>query len=446
MPSATARPASLIRRVVWSSAMAAALGGVIAASAGGLATINLVDEHEEQVLLESTKRLAEEVEEEEQEDGETLADALADELGDVDYVGTIGAIRAGGRLLAGDDQLPTQAVGECAHVELGNVPYRACTVAHGGREVTLAVNVSYAKTQRPLFLGATVVGILVGIGAGVLLGRAATRWGLDPFVQLRDRVQRVRPEAPDPAVLEPPAQYSELEDLRRAVANLVGRLGDSLAQAQRFAAQASHELRTPLTAIAGELELLSENAPASDAVALAAVSARVESMTRLVQRLLVLSTPFPSDIGEAVDLADVAAEAVAKLPSDDRTRVGVEVAEDILVKGDTTLLAAALSNAIDNALKFSRDRVDVRITGTRTEAWMEVIDSGPGISPDERDRVFEPFYRAPAARSAGVRGSGIGLALIAHVVEGHNGRAEFASVPKGTCLRIVLPRWSASTP
>lgn len=442
MLSALIERGSLLRRVVWSSALAAALGGAIAATAGGIATINLVDEHEEEVLAQSTQRLAEEVEEEEAEDDETTAEALEDELGDVDYVGTKGVIRAEGAVLAGDPTLPAQEPDTCHRVMLPVGPYRACTVLHNGREVTLAVNIAHTQSLRPLFALATCVGILVGIGAGVILGRRAARWGLDPLVRLRDQVRRVRPDAPNVDVLEPPAKYVEIEELRSSVSQLVERLGASLSHAQRFAAHASHELRTPLTAIAGEIELLAETASADDAAALVALRARVDSMVRLVQRLLVLSVPHDAQTGEAVDLSDVAADAVASLSPTERARVKLETADDVLVRGDSTLLGTALSNAIDNALKFSTDEISVRVSGSKTDAWIEVSDRGPGIPMTEGDRLFEPFYRSPSARRHGIRGSGIGLALISHVVSGHGGHTEFVDVARGACLRVTLPRWT----
>jgi signal transduction histidine kinase len=446
MPSTTpeARPRhrrSLLRRVVVSSVLAAAVGAAIAATTGGLATTGFVDEHEEETLRISTQRLAEEVEEEQEEDQESLAEALADELGDVDYVGARGAVHQAGAFVGGDAAVPPQPPGTCAHVDLSGVPHRACTVSLHGREVTLAASTAYTQALRPLYVLATLLGIGVGVLAGGLLGHRAARWGLGPFIVLRDQVKRVRPHAPSSDVLEPPADYAELEELRRAIADLVERLGDALSHAQRFAAQASHELRTPLTAIAGEIELLRETSPASDTSALETLQARVQGMTRLVERLLVLAVPRDPEVGEAVDLADVAAEALAALPAAERGRVHTSLADDVLVRGDATLLRAALLNALENALKFSTEAVELRISGVLDEAWLEVVDRGPGVPPAERRRVFEPFYRAAAARALGTRGSGIGLALISHVVGGHGGRAEFVDVQRGACLRISLPRW-----
>jgi signal transduction histidine kinase len=432
---------SLLRRVVGAGVFASAIAAAVAAATAGVATLGLVDDHEEDVQMIAAQRLAEEIEEEEREDGATVEAALADELGDLDYVGTRGAVREGGVLVAGDAALPAPPVGTCAPVELDGAPYRACTVARDGREATLAVSIAHTRAMRPLFLVAALVGIGVGVLVGTLLGRSAVRWGLGPFIALREQVRRVGAQAPSREVLEPPADYVEIEELRAAIADLVERLGRSLSQAQRFAAQASHELRTPLTAIGAEVELLAETACEADAQGLEVVRARVDAMTRLVERLLVLAVPRDAAIGEAVDLADVAGDVVEALPRGERDRVTLALADDVVVRGDSTLLRAAFGNALENALKFSRDAVEVRVSGSSGEAWLEVADEGPGVSAAEREAVFEPFYRASASRET-VPGSGIGLALIAHVAQTHDGRAEFVDVHRGACLRVSLPRWS----
>lgn len=441
-PSEPGSGRSLLLRVVGSTALTAAVGSAIAGLTGGLLTLNILDRREEEVQRIATLRFAQEIEEEETDGGETLRGALEDELGDLDYVGALGAIHRDGALLVGDAALSPQTPGTCGPVDVGETAYRSCTVSYGDRDVTLAVSAAHTRSIERLFGFATLGSIVFGVLTGLLLGRFTTRWALRPFESLGERVRRVKPDAPDTSVLEPPAEYREIEDLRRAVVDLVDRLGAALGHSQRFAGQASHELRTPLTAIAGELELLAESEGPVPTAALLPLRARVNAMTRLVERLLVLAVPPDVPTAEAVDLADVVDEALAELPEAGRARARVVTAEDVLVRGDATLLRMALSNAIENALKFSTGEVEVRIEGDDARAILEVKDDGPGIVEAERGRVFEPFYRSPSARKNRVGGFGIGLALIAHVVEGHGGEVAFREVSRGAALRITLPRWS----
>jgi signal transduction histidine kinase len=118
-------------------------------------------------------------------------------------------------------------------------------------------------------------------------------------------------------------------------------------------------------------------------------------------------------------------------------QIGCPIRSDVLS-------AALLTNAIDNALKFSVGRVEVRIGREGDEAQIIVKDGGPGIAPDDLERVFAPFYRSAAARRSGALGHGVGLALIAHVAKVHGGSAGIDSAPgRGTRLEIRLPRWAA---
>jgi two-component system sensor histidine kinase TctE len=320
--------------------------------------------------------------------------------------------------------------------------YRVCTVVSRGRDITLAITATHAGSLRNIMLWGTMVSVLVGILSGVLFGGVAARWGLRPFEKLREQVRRVKPDAPDVAVLEPPAAYSEIEALRAAVGDLVERLGASLALAQRFAAHASHELRTPLTVIAGDLDLALENAASADRDGLLRIRAHVQELSRMIERLLVLAVPSHTRAGEAVDLADAADAVLGSLAADRRSRVRLEREDDVLVEGDPTLLTLALTNAVENALKFSADEVLLRVGGDEHEAWVEVVDEGPGVPSAERERVFEAFYRAAATQTDRTRGLGLGLALVAHVVRGHRGRVGFVDTERGARLRMTFPRWS----
>lgn len=432
---------SYARRAIRASALAAALGVVVAVATVGVTTARLIEGHEEKVLAESTRRLAIEIEEEEG-DGATSQEALDDELGDVENIEARGAIHVDGRLVAGDPALPRQEPGTCGLAYVGQEPFRVCATTLNDRVVTLAASAEHTQAvRRVLWLG-SLIGLAVGLVAGALLGRRAARSTLAPFLALRDQVRRVRPDAPSSDALSPPAEYDEIEDLRAAVADLVDRLGASLSQAQRFASHASHELRTPLTTIAGELDLLAETACDADAPGLVAVRDRVRQMGHLVERLLVLAVPARAEGGEAVDLADVVEEVVAALPPAQRPRVAPRLAEDVVVRGDPALLRAAVGNLVENALKFSSGEVDVRVSGTEADASVEVTDDGPGIPAADRPQLFETFFRSGDARRRGVPGSGIGLALVAHIARGHGGRAEMVDVRSGACLRVVLPRWS----
>lgn len=442
------RAPSLGRRFAIASAGAAILGGTVAALGAGVASGRLMDADREAAVLHQARVLAGEVGDELAEDGgeletvdsDDIEDELEDELEDIPLPRARAALHLEGRRIAGDAALPRQPVGRCMVEDGAHPPLLVCSVALEDAVLTLASEVPRFHEERRLLSWAALIGILCGALGGAVAGAALGRWAVSPLRQLRDRVRRVEPDAPSSAPIGEAMAFAEIEELRRTLVGLLDRLSAALAQAQRFAVDAAHELRTPLTTLRGELDMMAEGG--FDEGSVARARDKVTELGTLVERLLALATPaegatFPR---EAVDLGDVARDAGQAAP-----RIALELEDDVLVRGDPTLLRAAIKNGIDNALKFSEGRVTLRVFERHGEAVVEIADDGPGIPLAERERVFLPFYRTPTARSSAAGGHGIGLALVAHVARGHRGRAELADVARGTCLRIVLPVWSQSS-
>jgi signal transduction histidine kinase len=127
----------------------------------------------------------------------------------------------------------------------------------------------------------------------------------------------------------------------------------------------------------------------------------------------------------------------------------MELQGEGLMRGDPELLRAMVVNALDNALKFSGDApVDVRLApgsggdgaaDGESTIVLEVHDRGPGVAPAQRERVFEPFFRAQPDATPG---HGLGLSLIGHIARAHGGSAAFVDSERGARLRLTLPSWS----
>jgi signal transduction histidine kinase len=228
---------------------------------------------------------------------------------------------------------------------------------------------------------------------------------------------------------------------------------------RRFVADASHELRTPLTTIRGFAELYRQGA-ARDPAELDRLMWRIEDqaarMGLLVEDLLLLArldTERPLD-RQPVDLLALAAEAVndARAVAPDR-RIELVLGGDngdhdgvLVVLGDDRRLRQVLANLVNNALTHTPagSPIEVR-AGTSTldgrpGAAVEVVDHGPGLAPEQAERVFERFYRADPARSPADGGSGLGLSIVAALVAVHGGTVAVDSVPgRGARFRVVLP-------
>ena len=217
--------------------------------------------------------------------------------------------------------------------------------------------------------------------------------------------------------LAAPPEGSELAELVGLLNVMLGRTEETMALLRRFAGDASHELRTPLARIRGEAEvaLRAPDGPAQRA-ALESVVEEAEGMQRLVAGLLELSRgETPADPAARCDLSglcgDLAVEAQALGETRD-VQVEARIERGLVVPGRRELLARAVWNLLDNALKYTPPggRVELTLAGTGAQVTLAVQDSGPGIPAELQERVFEPFFRGDTARAA-CEGHGLGLAL-----------------------------------
>ncbi|HET6833112.1 MAG TPA: HAMP domain-containing sensor histidine kinase [Acidimicrobiales bacterium] len=230
---------------------------------------------------------------------------------------------------------------------------------------------------------------------------------------------------------------------------------------RRFVADASHELRTPLTSIRGFAELHRQGAvtdPAEVSRLLNRIEDEAKRMGLLVDDLLLLARldqqrPFEHAPVDLRVLAIDAVEAARATAPDREIRVDVPVDDDadgeLFVAGDEPRLRQVLSNLLDNALAYSPADAPITVLGGRTRrdgrdlAFVQVRDRGPGLAPEQAERVFERFYRTDRARSRARGGTGLGLSIVAAITAAHGGTVELDTAPgEGATFRILLPRLS----
>ena len=304
-------------------------------------------------------------------------------------------------------------------------------------EVDAAVRSSWLAL---LLIGLAVVGaglILAWLLAGSMarpvekLGSAAARLGRG------DLGARVEPEGP-----------REIESVGRSFNRMAAALAANLAAQRDFVANASHQLRTPLTGIKLRLEAIrDEGGPAAEEAAKA--EAELDRLSALVDDLLELARASSEEAtGETVDLA-AAAAAAARRWEEPAASAGHEL---VLADGAGGRVWAAradvahiLDNLIENALRYTPPGTTVTIetSGSGRTAELVVSDTGPGIPPMDRDRIFERFYRGSDGRSAGP-GTGLGLAIVAELAERWEGKVELLDGP-GTRVRARFPAAAADS-
>ena len=339
-----------------------------------------------------------------------------------------------------------------------------------------------------LLVGGAVLIILASVGAGIV------RTSLKPLVEIEQTAAAIAGgdlsrRVPDPEEGRP-CPTSELGRLSRALNAMLSQIEaaftaraaseaaarsaeagarDAAAAAQaseararrseermrQFVADASHELRTPLTTIRGFAELYRQGA-ARDPEQTAGLLRRIEDeaarMGLLVEDLLLLARldrerPIALAPVELPVLAGDAVQAARAVAPDRRIELDIEPgAGNLVVHGDDARLRQVIGNLMTNALTHTPPDASVTLR-LRTEpgnvAVVEVADTGPGLTPEQAERVFERFYRADVARTrraGGTISTGLGLAIVAALVAAHHGTVEVTETPGGgATFRVRLP-------
>ena len=287
-------------------------------------------------------------------------------------------------------------------------------------------------------------GVVLAAVAGTTVGRT----GLRPIARLTDATERVA--RTDDLTQIPVTGSDELARLTESFNTMLRALAESRERQSRLVADAGHELRTPLTSLRTNMELLIASSrpgapqiPDEDMAELRAdVVAQIEELSTLVGDLVDLAREdAPETVYERVDVSDVVERSLERAR---RRRNEIEfeaVTTPWFVYGDQAGLSRAVLNVLDNAAKWSpkgeQVRVEMRPVGQGL-LELTVSDAGPGIPEEDRELVFDRFYRSTAARS--MPGSGLGLAIVRQVVIKHGGTIAIEESDRGGALvRIVLP-------
>jgi two-component system sensor histidine kinase MprB len=231
----------------------------------------------------------------------------------------------------------------------------------------------------------------------------------------------------------------EVAKLGRSFNTMLNALRESTNRQRRLVQDASHELRTPLTSLRANAELL-ERAVLSDedrAAILKDIKAEVDELAALSQELSALATDQrTTESIQQINLADVVTEVAERAMRRTQVPITIHTTPDTLVSARSSQLERAISNLIDNAVKFNSDNSTIEVhVGARR---VEVRDHGPGIPDTDKPHIFERFYRATSTRS--MPGSGLGLAIVAQFAEDHSATAYVLdNIGGGAIVGIQFP-------
>jgi two-component system OmpR family sensor kinase len=323
-----------------------------------------------------------------------------------------------------------------------------------GNYVLLAIPMNDVNATLEQLLQLEVLISLGVVAATAVLALIIIRIGLRPL-------QRMAGVAQDIAAgdltrrVEPATTDTEIGRLGIALNGMLSQIEAAFGERtrseqrlRRFIADASHELRTPLTSVRGYAEMLrrgAQESPEDASIARRRIEEESVRMSLMVDDMLVLARLGQGRPLEQapVDLQSIARDAVADAHAVAPHRsITLDASAPVVVTGDDIRLRQAVGNLIRNALVHtpSESSIEVALETHDGLATMSVVDHGPGLEPDDAGRVFEPFYRADPSRSRDSGGAGLGLSIVAAVVDAHGGSVKVSETPGGgATFEVELP-------
>ncbi|HEX5781178.1 MAG TPA: HAMP domain-containing sensor histidine kinase [Solirubrobacteraceae bacterium] len=290
-------------------------------------------------------------------------------------------------------------------------------------------------------------GVLGGALLSLLAGLAVARRAMEPIAELTAAAHRIeRSRDPTEQIPHPEAE-DEVSELARTLEAMLASLDaarseteGALLRQREFVADASHELRTPLTSVLANLELLEEELTGEQREAAASALRSSRRMRRLVADLLLLAR---ADAGRKaphmpVDLSEVVTDAASELePVAGDHEISIDAPAGARVDGARDELHRLVLNLMENALRHTDPGTAVEATVERRngEVVLSVEDDGPGIPIDQREKVFERFYRGSGEHSGS---SGLGLSIVRAVVDSHGGTVQLEEPLDGRGARFVV--------
>jgi len=312
------------------------------------------------------------------------------------------------------------------------------TIATQQGQITLVAQRSLGEVNRTvdsvtaaLFLGVPALVAAIAALAWYLAGRA-----LRPVESIRAEAAAITATTMHRRVPEPETS-DEVGRLAQTMNAMLDRLEESSTRQRQFISDASHELRSPVAAIRAQLEVALRRGGEAD-------------WPQVARRVLDEDSRLEVAVGELLELARIEEGADIDAVDVDLDDVVLEEATRVRavaidtsqvsagrVAGDARQLARLVRNLLDNAAAHARSRVTVDVTATGDEARLVVDDDGPGVPPEERERVFERFTRLDEGRGRDGGGAGLGLAMVRAIAERHGGTVEVGDAPIGGARFVV---------
>jgi heavy metal sensor kinase len=322
----------------------------------------------------------------------------------------------------------------------------ATAVRRGGQPVVLVVGTTLQDRAETLadfrneLLIAGPIALLLASGVGYALAGLSLR----QVESMRRRAAAITAETAGERLPVPPTG-DELERLAETLNRMLDRLQSALERERGFVADAGHELRTPLALLRTELELALRQADSADELreAVRRSSQEVDRLSQLAEDLLLIARSDRGGLPLRVEtlgvrrLFDSVVSRVEWRAEAEGKRVVADANGTGSVRGDPLRLEQALTNLVDNALRYGGDEIRLQVTRAGSETELHVRDNGSGFPEEFIEQAFERFSRADAARGRG--GAGLGLAIVRTIAQAHGGSAHAANRTPGADVWLSLP-------
>jgi signal transduction histidine kinase len=382
----------------------------------------------------------------------TVAETADDEAVDSNawvFAGTrtLEAPRAGTQLAATARALAARAPATIDVAKSDTRLYAVPIVSNGRRLGTVVAAVSlapYEQTQRTALVASLALG-----GGLLLLVALAARWLL--VASLRP-VERMTRQAADWSERDLDRRfglgepYDEMSELAATLDRLLEQVAAGFRREQRFSSELSHELRTPLARVIAqaELALRKERRPDDYREALAGVLRNAQQVSRTIDALVAAArhdSALTHGTADAYAVCKQTLEAVADLAAERQVELVNAPPGHLLRLGvDADLAERILQPIVENACRYGRSRVRIKVVRDSSRIVYFVEDDGPGVSPDERESIFEPGIRGVAGRASnGAGGAGLGLALARRLARSAAGEVDVEANDEGGRFRVSLP-------
>lgn len=310
-----------------------------------------------------------------------------------------------------------------------------------------AVNMELTLTQANRqfniwgFIGLFIITLLGAAAAWFMAGRA-----LKPVRELSKTIEEVNSNNLSLHV-NTGGREDEVGQLGNSFNAMMDKVSSSFERQKRFSANAAHELKTPLASIQVGLEVLEldeQPTPAQMEWALAITKTNTERMIQLVEDLFTLSSDKECEMNDCIDIKAIfsqISEELADLIHNKNLKLTIDINETIQIDGNASMLYRAFFNLVENAVKYNKENGSILLTASKENDAVKVCitDSGMGISKNDLEHIFEPFYRADQSRSRKMGGSGLGLSLVYDIMVRHNAQISVESqLDKGTTFVLLF--------